>query len=128
MNTTPSYNNISRKTPESFLGEKFSTLVNLNELVPDYKSDETKYFYFLFSYYDDSSDINPFSSNTTSRTPNPFIGTAKAPTLDQLTTSNNNNNNNMFASGSTLPAPLIPSSYNNTTTTVPSFNTNNPFM
>jgi hypothetical protein len=39
----------SRKTPESFLGDKFSTLVNLDKLVPDPKS-KTKFFPFN-TYY-----------------------------------------------------------------------------
>jgi hypothetical protein len=32
----------SRKTPESFLGDKFSTLVNLDKLVTDPKSTKNK--------------------------------------------------------------------------------------
>jgi hypothetical protein len=70
-----------------------------------------------------SLGTNPFGT-TPSRTPNPFTNTSKAPTLEQLTTSNNPT----FNSGSTLPPPLIPSSYNNNMNTVSSFNTNNPFM
>ncbi|CAF3002917.1 unnamed protein product [Rotaria socialis] len=95
----------SRKTPESFLGDKFINLVNLDRLVTDPKS------------------TNPFGSNV-ARTQNPFTSTSKPPTLDQLTTSNSA----AFANDSTLPAPLIPSSYNNNSTTVPSFNANNPFV
>ncbi len=41
-NTSPLSSTISasRKTPESFLGDKFSTLVNLDKLVTDPKSKE----------------------------------------------------------------------------------------
>ncbi|CAF0907797.1 unnamed protein product [Rotaria sordida] len=95
----------SCKTPESFLGDKFINLVNLDKLVTDPRS------------------TNPFGSNT-SRTQNPFTNSTKAPTLDQLTSSNNT----VFTSGSSLPPPLIPSSYNSNNTTIPPFNTNNPFM
>ncbi|CAF4698227.1 unnamed protein product, partial [Rotaria sp. Silwood1] len=95
----------SRKTPESFLGDKFINLVNLDNLVTDPRG------------------TNPFGSNV-SRTQNPFVNTTKPPTLDQLTSSNNT----IFTSGSSLPPPLIPSSYNNNDTTVPPFNTNNPFL
>ncbi|CAF1360634.1 unnamed protein product [Adineta ricciae] len=93
----------SRKTPESFLGENFSNLVNLDKLVTDPKS------------------TNPFGS-TAPRAPNPFANTMKPPTLDQLSSSNNVG----FTTGSTLPPPLIPSSFNNTTTS--SINSSNPFM
>jgi hypothetical protein len=104
-NSSPLSTSASRKTPESFLGDKFSTLVNLDKLVTDPKS------------------TNPFGS-TPSRTPNPFSSSSKPPTLDQLTTSNTV----PFSSGSSLPPPLIPSSLNTNNTTVSSFNTNNPFM
>lgn len=98
----------SRKTPESFLGEQFSTLVDFDHLVPPTKG------------------TNPFGSNTTARAPNPFANATKPPTLEQLSTSSNNG----FTSTSTLPPPLIPSSYNgnNTAATTSSLNTNNPFL
>ncbi|CAF0827879.1 unnamed protein product [Rotaria sp. Silwood1] len=92
----------SRKTPESFLGENFSNLVNLDKLVTDTKT------------------TNPFGSTAT-RAQNPFANLMKPPTLDQLSSSNNTG----FTSGSPLPPPLIPSSFNTTTSTI---NTNNPFM
>ncbi|CAF2762660.1 unnamed protein product [Rotaria sp. Silwood2] len=107
ISTSPLTSSISasRKTPESFLGDKFINLVNLDNLVTDSKS------------------TNPFGTNV-SRIQNPFANAAKPPTLDQLTSSNNTT----FASGSSLPPPLIPSSYNSNNTIVPSFNTNNPFL
>jgi hypothetical protein len=124
INTSPLSSSASRKTPESFLGDKFSTLVNLDQLVTDPKSKKKRtIFYNFFSIIIFYSDTNPFGS-TTSRTPNPFSNATKAPTLDQLTSSNNVT----FTSGSSLPPPLIPSSFNNTNTTVSSFNTTNPFM
>jgi hypothetical protein len=45
----------------------------------------------------------------------------KPPTLDQLSSSTNVG----FTTGSTLPPPLIPSSFHTTTTSI---NTSNPFM
>jgi hypothetical protein len=48
----------------------------------------------------------------------------KAPTLEQLSSSTNVG----FTSGSTLPPPLIPSSYKNNNPATTAFNTNNPFM
>lgn len=66
---------------------------------------------------------NPFGS-TTARTPNPFASATKPPTLEQLTTSNTPS----FTSGSSLPPPLIPSSFNSNNTTIPPFNTTNPFL
>ncbi|CAF3946255.1 unnamed protein product [Rotaria sp. Silwood2] len=84
----PSAISASRKTPESFLDENFTT--------------------------------NPFGSTAT-RAQNPFTNLMKPPTLEQLSSSNNAG----FTSGSPLPPPLIPSSFNTTTSTI---NTNNPFM
>jgi hypothetical protein len=111
----------SRKTPESFLGENFSNLVNLDQLVTD-KKRKIKYFSFLHFYFFISLETtNPFGS-TAPRAPNPFANVMKPPTLDQLSSSNNVG----FTTGSSLPPPLIPSSFNNTTTS--SINTNNPFM
>lgn len=46
-NTSPLSSSASRKTPESFLGDKFSTLVNLDQLVTDSKSKKIKKKYFL---------------------------------------------------------------------------------
>jgi hypothetical protein len=43
--TSPLSSSASRKTPESFLGDKFSTLVNLDQLVTDPKSN-FKIFFF----------------------------------------------------------------------------------
>jgi len=97
----------SRKTPESFLGDQFSTLVNLDKLVLDPKA-----------------TTNPFGNTAAARTANPFSAATKAPTLDQLSTSNTPT----FSSGSTLPPPLIPSTYNGNTSTIPPFNNNNPFL
>jgi len=107
MSTSPLSSSISasRKTPESFLGDKFSNLVNLDKLVTDPKT------------------TNPFGS-TAPRNQNPFTSATKPPTLDQLTSSNNV----AFTSGSALPPPLIPLSLNNNNTISPSFNSNNPFM
>ncbi|CAF0813440.1 unnamed protein product [Adineta steineri] len=98
---SPSLLSTSRKTPESFLGDKFSTLVNLDQLVTE------------------SKNTNPFGS-TPARVQNPFSNATRPPTLDQLTSSNNV----PFTSGSTLPPPLIPSSFNNNT----NINSNNPFL
>jgi hypothetical protein len=94
---------ISRKTPESFLGEDFSNLVDLNKLVTGPKS-----------------NTNPFGT-TAPRVQNPFANIMKPPTLEQLSSSNNVG----FTTGSTLPPPLIPSSFNTATTSI---DTNNPFM
>ncbi|CAF3676152.1 unnamed protein product [Adineta steineri] len=98
----PSALSASRKTPESFLGENFSNLVNLDKLVTDTKS------------------TNPFGS-TAPRAPNPFANTIKPPTLDQLSSSTNVG----FTTGSTLPPPLIPSTLNTNTASI---NSSNPFM
>ncbi|CAF1902685.1 unnamed protein product [Rotaria magnacalcarata] len=92
----------SRKTPESFLGENFGNLVNLDKLVTETKN------------------TNPFGS-TAPRAQNPFANLTKPPTLEQLSSSSNVG----FTTGSTLPPPLIPSSFNATASTI---NTNNPFM
>lgn len=111
MNAMAAALSASRKTPESFLGDQFSTLVNLDKLVPDPKT-----------------ATNPFGATTTTRTANPFSASTKAPTLDQLSTSNTPT----FNSGSTLPPPLIPSSYNGNTSPISTFNgnnnNNNPFL
>ncbi|CAF0920493.1 unnamed protein product [Rotaria sordida] len=98
----PSGLSTSRKTPESFLGENFGNLVNLDKLVTDKKT------------------TNPFGTTAT-RAQNPFTNIMKPPTLDQLSSTNNPG----FTSGSPLPPPLIPSSFNTNTATL---NTNNPFM
>ncbi len=78
---------------------------------------------FDFFYFQLSSlgTTNPFGS-TAPRVQNPFANVMKPPTLDQLTSSTNIG----FTTGSTLPPPLIPSSFNTTTTSLN--NTNNPFM
>ncbi|CAF0759454.1 unnamed protein product [Adineta steineri] len=102
---SPSLLSTSRKTPESFLGDKFSTLVNLDQLVTE------------------SKNTNPFGS-TPARVQNPFSSATRPPTLDQLTSSNNV----PFTSGSTLPPPLIPSSFNNNTNNNTNINSNNPFL
>lgn len=48
----PSSLSSSRKTPESFLGDKFSTLVNLDQLVTDQKSMiNIKYSFIFFSIF-----------------------------------------------------------------------------
>jgi hypothetical protein len=96
-----------RKTPESFLGDNFSNLVNLDKLVTETKT-----------------TTNPFGSTAPRAAPNPFANTMKPPTLDQLSSSNNV----AFTSGSTLPPPLIPSSYNSNNTTTTQLNTPNPFL
>jgi hypothetical protein len=98
----PSAISTSRKTPDSFLGENFGNLVNLDKLVTERKS------------------TNPFGL-TAPRVQNPFANLTKPPTLDQLSSSNNV----CFTSGSPLPPPLIPSSFNTNTSTI---DTNNPFM
>ncbi|CAF1659994.1 unnamed protein product [Adineta ricciae] len=104
--TSSSLLSTSRKTPESFLGDKFTNLVNLDQLVTDTKS------------------TNPFGPNAT-RTQNPFTNATRPPTLEQLSSSNNMA---FTTSGSTLPPPLVPSSYNNTNANTQSFNTTNPFL
>lgn len=65
-------------------------------------------------------DTNPFGS-TAPRPQNPFANLTKPPTLEQLSSTNNVG----FTSGSTLPPPLIPSTFNATNSTI---NTTNPFM
>ncbi|UJR35404.1 hypothetical protein I4U23_028161 [Adineta vaga] len=104
--TSSSLLSTSRKTPESFLGDKFTNLVNLDQLVTDQKS------------------TNPFGPNA-NRTQNPFTNTNRPPTLEQLSTTNNIP---FTTNGSTLPPPLIPSSFNNTNATTQSFHTTNPFL
>ncbi|CAF1012431.1 unnamed protein product [Didymodactylos carnosus] len=94
----------SRKTPESFLGDKFIGLVNLDKLVTETKT------------------TNPFGA--TPRTPNPFAQTAKPPTLDQLSSVNNTSG---FLQAPTLPPPLIPLSSTLAPTPPPS-NSKNPFL
>jgi len=55
INTSPSPSSLStsRKTPESFLGDKFSTLVNLDQLVTDQRSMKinNSLFFILFSIF-----------------------------------------------------------------------------
>ncbi|CAF0768189.1 unnamed protein product [Didymodactylos carnosus] len=75
----------SRKTPESFLGDKFIGLVNLDKLVTEPKT------------------TNPFGANP--RAPNPFAQTVKPPTLEQLSSVTNTSG---FSQPPTLPPPLIP--------------------
>jgi len=76
---------------------------------------------FFFHFHLSSlATTNPFGS-TAPRVQNPFANVMKPPTLDQLSSSNNIG----FTTGSTLPPPLIPSSFNTTTSLN---NTNNPFM
>ena len=120
-NPSPLPSAASRKTPESFLGDKFSTLVNLDQLITEPKGNAKKNtrqsirIHRLFL-----GAINPFGS-TAPRAPNPFANMMKPPTLDQLSSSTNVG----FTTGSTLPPPLIPSTFNATTSSI---NTNNPFM
>jgi hypothetical protein len=121
-NPSPLPSAISRKTPESFLGENFSNLVNLDQLVTEPKGNrkKTNFHRFFPSFIFLSGTTNPFGS-TAPRAPNPFANIMKPPTLDQLSSSNNVG----FTTGSTLPPPLIPSSFNANTSSI---NTNNPFM
>jgi hypothetical protein len=48
INTSPLSSSASRKTPESFLGDKFSTLVNLDQLVTDPKSKKIKTIFYNY--------------------------------------------------------------------------------
>ena len=118
----PAVHSALRKTPESFLGDKFSTLVDLNQLVTQPKGKSSRRFSLSLSMIRFQRQIRsvPLLHGRQIR----FANTNKPPTLEQLSSLTNVG----FSSTSTLPPPLIPSSFNSNSLTAPTFNATNPFM